>query len=108
MVTAAWAGYSQDMKDRILHRYAVLLIEGNAARAPITEALGDGLFELRGRSGTIRIRMLFGFLPGKRIVFVWTGLKDQRKLPPTVIREARRLLKEAEAYQETLNVVQLH
>lgn len=96
------------MKDALVARMVQLQLKGNAATSPVTEALGDGLFELRARAKTIRIRALFGFLPGKRIVFVWGGIKDQRRLPAATIRLARNLLVEAEAVSEALNVVNIH
>ena len=96
------------MKDALVARTVQLRQKGNAATYPVTEALGDGLFELRARANRVRIRALFGFLPGKRIVFVWGGIKDQRRLPATTIRLARNLLLEVEAASEALNVVNVH
>lgn len=85
------------MRDALKPRLARLLLLGNQANYPTTEPLGDGLFELRARAGKVRIRLLFGYLPGRRIVFVWGGTKAARKLSPKTIRLARTLLAEAEA-----------
>jgi phage-related protein len=98
----------QAMKDAIKPRLAQVLIKGNLARYPVTEPLGDGLFEIRARAKKVRIRLLFGFSLRKRIVVVWGGTKDQRRLPPATIDAARRLLKEAEATIEKLHVINLH
>jgi hypothetical protein len=98
----------QIMRDAIKPRLAQVLVKGNLASYPITEPLGDGLFEIRARARKVRIRLLFGFLPDKRIVIVWGGTKDQRRLSPATIQTARRLLKEAEATIEALHVVNFH
>lgn len=105
---AFWAECTQDMRDAILPRLAQLLLKGNQATSPITESLGDGLFELRARWKKVRMRVLFGFLPGRQIVVVWGGTKDQRTLPPATIRRARELLEKAKAEVEALNVTVLN
>jgi hypothetical protein len=97
-----------DMRDALRPKLANLALKGNQARYPLTEALGDGLFELRVKCKRVHMRLFFGFLPGQRIVFVWGGTKDQRRLPPDIIRQARMLLVEAIATQERINVAHLH
>lgn len=67
------ASLTEDQKDSIRPRLTQLWQKGNLATFPITEPLGGGLFEVRGRSKKVRIRLLFGFLPGQRIVFVWVA-----------------------------------
>ena len=99
------ADCDQAMKDALKPRLAQLLLLGNMATFPITESFGDGLFEVRARASRVRIRLLFGFLPGQRIVFVWGGKKDQRKLPAKTIKGARKLLEAAQAEAETLDGV---
>jgi hypothetical protein len=96
------------MRDAIKPRLATLLMKGNEARYPVTESLDDGLFEIRARCGRVRIRLLFGFLPGRRVVFVWGGTKDQRRLRPETIARARTLLAEARAAEEKLGDVTVH
>jgi hypothetical protein len=95
------------MKAALRPRMAQLLALGNMATPPVTKALGKGLFELRAVAGRVRIRLLFGYLPGQRIVFVWGGTKDQRTLPPRTIQAARRLLDEA-TNAEAANVTDLN
>jgi hypothetical protein len=99
---------TDDMKGALRPKLAKLALQGSRSRLPLTESLGGGLFELRGRSKKVRMRLLFGFLPGQRVVFVWGGIKDQRRLPPEVIERARVLLAEATAAQERINVANLH
>jgi hypothetical protein len=100
-----WGSCTEEMRDSIRPRLAQLLLKGNMATFPITEPLGDGLFEVRARWKKVRIRLLYGYLPGRCVVFVWGGMKDQRKLPAATIAEARRLLEEAKASIEALHVV---
>lgn len=97
----------QALQDAIKPRLAQLQMLGNLADYPITEAFGDGLFEVRARYKRTRIRFLFGFLPGKQIVIVWGGKKDQRTLPQATINAARRLLKDAER-AEALDGIKLN
>jgi hypothetical protein len=105
---ALWTSCNQEMRDSVRPRLAQLAIKGNQASYPITEPLGDGLFEVRGRVKKVRVRLLFGFLPGQRIVFVWGGTKDQRRLPQTTINHARRLLAEVKASPGGLHVANIH
>jgi hypothetical protein len=96
------------MRDAIKPRLASLLTKGNEARYPVTESLNEGLFEVRARCGRVRIRLLFGFLPGRRVVFVWGGTKDQKRLRAETIARARILLAEARAAQEKLGDITVH
>lgn len=96
------------MTDAMRPRLARLWLKGNQAGYPATSPLGDGLFELRARYKRIRMRLLFGFLPGRRIVFVLGTTKDKRRLAPSTLRTARALLSEAVATQERLNVIKLN
>lgn len=105
---ALMAECTDAMKDALMPRLAQLLRLGNQAGYPVTEPLGDGLFEVRARAQKVRIRLLFGYLPGQRIVFVWGGTKNQRTLPARVIARARALLAEAQAVAEAVHVVRLH
>jgi hypothetical protein len=97
-----------EMRDALTARVAQLALKGNQVTYPVTEALGDGLFEVRARANRVRIRALFGFAPGRRVVIVWGGTKDQRRLRPATIKLARRLLSEALANLEALHVANLH
>lgn len=103
-----WASCSEDERDSIRPRLTQLWLKGNQATFPVTDAFGDGLFEVRGKHKRIHVRCLFGFLPGQRIVIVWGGKKDQRRLPQATINAARRLLAEAKASEEALYVVNFH
>ena len=105
---AFWADCDDEIREALRPKLAQLALKGNRAGFPLTEPMGEGLFEFRARYKRLRARLLFGFLPGQRIVIVWGGFKDQRRLTPEVINRARVLLAEASAIQERINVAQLH
>ena len=52
----------------------------------------DGLFELRGT----RVRIYYGFLPGRRAVLVGGYVKKRTDTPADVLRLMRARLKEAQ------------
>src|SRR5690242_4478848 len=93
------------MLDQLRPRLARLAVKGNLTRYPVSEPLGDGLFELRARAGRVRMRLLYGFLPEKRIVIVFGTTKKGRVLPKADMQLARTLLAEAVAMQEKLNAI---
>ncbi len=103
-----WVECTDKMRDALRPKLARLALKGNQTGYPLTEPMGDGLFEFRARYKKVRVRLLFGFLPEQCVVFVWGGTKDQRRLPAEVIRRARVLLAKAIATQERINVAQLH
>jgi hypothetical protein len=105
---AFWTESTVDMRKALQPRLARLASMGNRAGYPVTESMGDGLFELRARCKTVQMRLLFDFLPGQRIVFVWGGVKDQRRLPSETIQRARTLLAEAIAMEERISVAHVH
>jgi hypothetical protein len=61
-------------------------------REPISKALGDGLFELRGRTSGIRI--FYAFKPGRVIVLLDGLIKKRGDIPPRELARLRRLRKE--------------
>jgi hypothetical protein len=54
------------------------------------------------------VRLLYGFLPERRIVIVWGGTKDQRRLPPAIIRRAREVLDDVESLIGSLGGITIH
>ena len=63
---------------------------GNALREPRSKALGDGLFELRGKS----VRIFYVFRSGRRISLLDGIIKKRDDIPPDVVARLRRLQKE--------------
>src|SRR6266851_9444126 len=64
---------------------------GNRLREPRSKALEAGLFELRGT----RVRIYYGFLPGRRAVLLGGYVKKRDDTPRNVLRLMRARLKEA-------------
>jgi hypothetical protein len=103
-----WEQCDSDLQDAFRPKLAQLALKGNLARYPLTESFGEGLFELRVKHKRQRARLLFGFMPGQRIVIVLGAFKDQRRLPPAMIERARVLLNEAVGVQERIDVAIFH
>jgi phage-related protein len=79
---------AQDVKDAAVLVSALRAL-GNRLREP--QALEAGLFELRGT----RVRIYYGFLPGKRAVLLGGYVKKRDDTPRNVLRLMRARLKEA-------------
>jgi len=77
-----------------------LLEVGNQAAAPISEPIGDGLFEVRVSVGRIEVRLLYAFFPGKRIVLLHGFQKKTRTTPARELKTARARLQELSAGNE--------
>jgi phage-related protein len=67
---------------------------GNRAAAPISEALGEGLFALRVSVGRYEVRILYAFLPGQKIVLLHGFLKKTRTIAARELETARARLRE--------------
>ena len=65
---------------------------GNQLREPRSKSWDGGLFELRGT----RVRIYYGFLPGRRAVLVGGYVKKRTDTPVDVLRLMRARLKEVE------------
>lgn len=75
-----------------------LRVLGNQLREPRSKSLDGGLFELRGT----RVRIYYGFLPGRRVVLVGGHVKKRTDTPPDVLRVMRTRLKETQGeYQKS-------
>jgi hypothetical protein len=79
-------------RDKVEAWALIKLLEerGNQMRSPKSEALGDGLFELRGH----QVRIFYVFRPGRRIILLDGILKKQDKIPPKVLARMRTYQKE--------------
>ncbi len=69
---------------------------GNQLGEPRSKSLNEGLFELRGT----RVRMYYGFLPGRRAVLVGGYVKKRTDTPGDVLRLMRARLKGAQGEYE--------
>jgi hypothetical protein len=82
---------AKDIKDAAVLTGALRAL-GNQLREPRSKSLDDGLFELRGT----RVRIYYGFLPGRRAVLVGGYVKKRTDTPVDVLRLMRARLKEVE------------
>jgi hypothetical protein len=75
----------------------ILMLEehGSALRRPYSGALGDGIFELRTRVGTVNYRILY-FFSGRHAVLSH-GLTKEDKVPKSDIARAVRRRKLVQA-----------
>jgi hypothetical protein len=78
---------------------------GNLATMPVSEPFGEGLFCCRASSAGHHARLMYCFLPKKRIVILLCALKDQRTLAPGVIAEARKRKKLVDKDEGDIDVI---
>jgi phage-related protein len=86
---------AKDVKDAAVLTGALRAL-GNQLREPRSKALDSGLFELRGT----RVRIYYGFLPGRRVVLVGGYVKKRTDTPTGVLRLMHARLKEAQDEHE--------
>jgi phage-related protein len=60
----------------------MLASEGNALRFPRSRPLGHGIFELRIPVPDGALRLLYCFLPGRRVMLLHGFAKKMQKTPP--------------------------
>ena len=59
--------------------------QGNVLKRPYSGALGDGLFELRGK----QVRMFYMFLPDRVVVLLDGEIKKRDDIPDATLRRIR-------------------
>lgn len=67
---------------------------GNRAAAPISEAIGEGLFALRVSVGRHEVRIFYAFFPSQKIVLLHGFLKKTRTIPTRELDIAHARLRE--------------
>lgn len=70
----------------------MLRVHGNQLSLPHSKAIGDGLFELRGK----QVRIFYVFRPGRRIVVLEAMIKKRGDIPSDLLKRLRRLNKRVE------------
>lgn len=87
---------------KCLERIVRLSQLGSELRMPLSRSLGDGIFELRAKIGTVNYRMLY-FFHGKSAAVISHGLTKEDKLPPNHLKRAkdRKELIEKDAVKHT-------
>ena len=84
----------QRLKARYIFLTDVMKVQGANLGIPHTEALGDGLFELRMKAQEGIARAFFCTLIKKRIVILQCFIKKTQKTPKKELDLARKRLKE--------------
>ncbi len=81
---------SRDEQDACYERLETLRDHGYELSFPVTEHLGDGIWELRVRVKKVRLRMLFFFHERETAVITHGFHKDTTRLPPIEIKKAKQ------------------
>ena len=82
-------GLSAEARDKVLAGLTMLEERGNRMQLPRSRSLGAGLHELRIRHPEGPFRIIYCFLPGKRIILLHAFVKRREQTPPTDLNLAR-------------------
>ena len=77
------------MKAKLFGLIDILEEYGNQLREPYSKPLGDGIFEIRGRTGSDITRILYFFYYEGRIILTNGFTKKTQKTPPSQIELAK-------------------
>ena len=72
-------GLDVKMRQKMLRSIKALQDMGTSLRMPLSEALGDGIFELRAKVGTNITRVMYFFVVGNRAVLTHGFIKKTQK-----------------------------
>jgi len=97
--------YSEDVTNRIMdwpkgikakYLRTINLIEKHGAQLgpPLTDYLGDGLFEIRVKAKEGIARAFFCYVMDKEIIIVHAIIKKTQKTPPKELKLAKQRMKE--------------
>lgn len=78
------------MRAKILRTIAILECNGTKLREPFSKSLGDGIFELRAKTGSDISRVLYFFFVDRQIILTNGFVKKTQKTPVTEIERAKR------------------
>lgn len=78
------------MKSKIIGLIVILSQKGNLLRKPYSEALEDGIFELRCQVGNNITRILYFFYYNKKIIMTNGFIKKTQKTPRNQIEIAKK------------------
>lgn len=95
-------GCDEAMQLSIDNRFAQLVEKGNTAREPVSKHLEDGIFELRAKSA----RFLYYFEPGRKAIIVVAFFKDQNRVDPGYIKQAKKIREILQSEQEKAHDIQ--
>jgi phage-related protein len=78
--------------------------KGTDCQFPVTKPLGNGLFELRAKTNTIRARVIFFFRPGQEIVFIKAFKHSGKGRDQGEYQEAIKIKKYIDSIKGKINV----
>ena len=78
------------MRAKMLREIALLAANGPELREPDSKNIGDGIFELRARSGSDITRVLYFFFVGRRAILTNGFIKKTQKTPKAEKERALR------------------
>ena len=91
LVLGFFKGLTGEHKAEAIALLKLVRERGNRLGMPHSEALGKGLFELRGKQG---VRIYYTFRPGRRVVLLDGMIKKRGSIPPKVLARIRGLVAE--------------
>jgi phage-related protein len=80
-------GLPAKVRDKCIAKVELLAETGYDLRRPHCDLLGQGIWELRARHGTVHYRILYAFV-GKNIVLLSHGCTKERRVPKSEINRA--------------------
>jgi len=88
-VKACLDGLSRQAKAKVYAALEMLAQEGNRLRMPKSRSLGEGLHELRIPHPEGPFRIIYCFLPGRRILLLHAFVKRTEQIPQQDLNAAR-------------------
>lgn len=79
------------MASKVLRAINALQCMGTRLRLPDSEALGDGIFELRAQMGSNITRVMYFFVVGNRAVLTHGFVKKTQKTPVRELERAKAI-----------------
>ena len=87
-------GLDVKMRVKMLRSVQALQEMGGALRMPLSEALDDGIFELRAKVGTNISRVFCFFVIGNRAILTHGFIKKTQKTPARELERAKKIREE--------------
>lgn len=79
------------MRQKMLRSIQALQDMGISLRMPLSESLGDGIFELRAKIGSNISRVMYFFIIGDSAVLTYGFIKKTQKTPARELEKAKKI-----------------
>ena len=79
------------MRQKMLRSIQALQDMGISLRMPLSESLGDGIFELRAKVGSSISRVMYFFIIGDSAVLTHGFIKKTQKTPAKELEKAKKI-----------------